>query len=818
MLSLYVALAENISWNKDDGINVAQWLQSIETFIGVFFKLYPMVESRGILEYLIGRLREGHVMELGILRNLLKVSGGYSFADYTPAAQLNKRQLEGRAGSITLQRETMSFGIVEKVNPEAIRRLRRVLQRDGIGARLLVLIAQARDRLIFDSSHGAPKDVKLLGNLYDSCQVVMFILSEFLTAHEEAETDNDRATTVQISSPVEHHSKYLPSFLELTEILGFEPTISWLICRAPAKAARNSLQNVSIDGANPLDKFLFTESTRQSYMKQYPDALWSSIYPMLYEFFFTNELYDVLFPEEIYKGESSRIEKEIESLQLNQAEKAKNAAQIERLRMSFKQLSVDFQLQQRHVQKVISDFDESKSSFFRSEVVSEVTARMFLLHCVYPRSLLSPDDAMYASHFAMMLHNKWTPGFSTMHYFHELISVVSGTLFGVTEAEAANLAILLEQTWTAINRWRYDTDAFQREVAGKPGSYVESDEGDGTKTIKAIDNKIFTEWYSAWHAHLGIALIGCLKSHEYIHTRTALLVLTRLVDVFPTRPALGNKILEELKPLQDEDSPRPDIRAAATAYSNSLIQARDNGKWKEEDKEVAKARADKEKKEAKERKKQQQARMEEMAKDSEKITEKIGPRDGPRDRDRNSDRRRDRDRDFSMRRSRSPSPIGKGADRSHPPGSSFASMASILGAREGRDRGGPERSEDRDRRYPSRDRELDERDRGGRDDDRRRDRDNREYERERIDDRRWPRERDSSDSVGGRNAKRSRPSSPDEGRESDRGSSKRARMESDRYPSSRRNGGRGDSPARRPRSPEQPPPSRSRDAPSRRNR
>ena len=91
---------------------MSQWLQSLEAFSGAFFKRYPSVEFRGILAYLMRRLRTGHVMELGILGSLLKVAGGYGFADYSPAASLSSTQLEGRAGSFTLKRETMSFGIV----------------------------------------------------------------------------------------------------------------------------------------------------------------------------------------------------------------------------------------------------------------------------------------------------------------------------------------------------------------------------------------------------------------------------------------------------------------------------------------------------------------------------------------------------------------------------------------------------------------------------------------------------------------------------------------------------------------------------------
>ena len=91
-------------------------------------------------------------MELGMLRTLLKIPGGYSFADYSPASSLNISQLEGRAGSLTLKRETMSFGIVEDMDHEASSKIRDVFQSDGLGVSMLILISQVRSSIFFEST------------------------------------------------------------------------------------------------------------------------------------------------------------------------------------------------------------------------------------------------------------------------------------------------------------------------------------------------------------------------------------------------------------------------------------------------------------------------------------------------------------------------------------------------------------------------------------------------------------------------------------------------------------------------------------------
>lgn len=146
--------------------------------------------------------------------------------------------------------------------------------------------------------------------------------------------------------------------------------------------------------------------------------------------------------------------------------------------------------------------------------------------------------------------------------------------------------------------------------------------------------------YSQWHKKLGSAAIGCLKSSEYMHTRAALIVLSRIVLVFPTQPKTGDQILKALGPLQNDDE-KPDIRATAKGYASQLMKARDEGMWKEENIAVTKARQEREKMKAEEKKKKLAKQHEEMKKESELISKKLGlgdSRDGWR-----TDRRDGRD-------------------------------------------------------------------------------------------------------------------------------------------------------------------------------
>jgi THO complex subunit 2 len=751
------------------------------------------------------QLKEGNVMELGILRTLLKTAGGYGFADFSPAASLSATQLEGRAGSITLKQETMSFGIVEEVNYRASNKIRRVMQTDGFGVSMLMLISQVRSRILFET-RGKPMPLKLMGNLYDSCQVVMSILLEFLTdVSDEEGNESDIARRA-----ITQYAEYLPSLEELVSTYGFDVVSAWMLCRPLIRAAASSNR---YEG-NKVKTFALTKETRQAYqaMLQGGDE---SPKPTsyLFEFFYMNSLYDIFCPEELYATESSRVTKEIERLQQRKTTAPPASVQpgpisqksdrdeVKRLEAVSRILASDSSKQKDHVSNTMQNMEAIRDDFFASDNVSKASANALLTHCVFPRCTQSPEDAIYCARFVFALHNLEAKGFSTLHYIDELIRVVSGALFGLTEGEAAHLAILLVETWKVVNKWRYDEEAFEKEVAGKPGGFMEdrSEEGEGSAT--AITYKDFEGHYNSWHSSLGASLIGCLKSKEYIHTRTGLLVLTRIVDVFPTRPKVAYKLQDALAPLQDEASARPDIRASASSYGMMLLRARDEGKWVEEDASVVKAREEKEKQVAEERKKKLAEQFQEMERETEKITQEIGPRDSHR-----NDRRRGRD-------SRGPPQNGHDEPRFRPPPPEMRATESgeVMG-RDRRDRmdrrGSPLRDADRGRRDRAPARGSDRHDGGGGGGGGRR-RDGPEDGGER-----WARgEPQGGGDSRGRGTKRSRPSTPDDrgedaGRDMDRKRARVAQSSGGRDYDSRRDAGRGNSPGRRRSPPRTPPQSR----------
>ena len=690
MIAIHFSFLQYNFLISEGGINVALWLQSMESFIGAFYERCPHVEFRGIVCYVMRRLRDGHVTELGVLSSLLKTTGGWQFADYSPAASMSAAQLEGRAGTTLLKRETMTFGVVDNFNLRSSRQLRSVLQNEDNGVSLLILLAQVRSRLVFDDGGGRPKPVKLIGSLVDTTQAVMSTLLDFLTKcstlaqpvpaskkesnSDKMEVDDDNTSDeYKHSEEIEIFASSMPKLVDLITTYGIDMATAWMLCRPLVRAAERTQNDGSEKSA--VGAFTMTDEVRSAYkpLVHSNEATWGDIGPECFEMFYLHTLYDLFCPENLYNSEVNRAMKEVERLTQRQAQggpqlslqpgsvgggpQQNHEEEIERLKKVAAVLTDQVTEQKTRVEAVHQKMKDTAGSFFPKKDVSVSAVTTFLSQCVFPRCMQGPDDAMYCAHFASLLHQGETPGFSTLHYLDELFAVLSSSLFGVTEGEAANLSILLLETWKFVSRWRYDEKAFEEEVSGKPGSFMVDPVEEGGTTSEGNIFPVSFEQYKAlfvkWHTSIGAAALGCLKSSEYMHTRASLIVLSRLVEVFPSRPNLGNKLFEVLEPLKSEQNKFPDIRSAAQAYFMQLTKARADGVWKEEDAAVVKARLKAEKEAQEMRKRKAAERFDDMKMESEKISAEMGGDDrrggdrfGGRDRDRRGGRPSDGGRDF----------------------------------------------------------------------------------------------------------------------------------------------------------------------------
>jgi THO complex subunit 2 len=615
----------------DDGVNVSQWLQSLEAFTGAFYRACPEVEFRGILSYLVHRLKTGHVLELGVLKTLIKSAGGYSFADYSPAASLSSSQLEGRAGSLLLKRETFAFGIVDNFDIHASDRVRCVLQGNDFGVTILILLAQTRVRLLFDPKGTKKKHVKLVANLLDTCQVVMHILLEFITDSSMSKLAKvNGKVSKEVTNAIETYAASLPSIHDLFDVFKLDAVSAWMLCRPIFRAVLSGEKS---------EHFERHKGDRKEIVRgMLPQDAWNHITPDLFDTFFSFSLYDIHFPENAYKAQLTRL-MDTEQRLTNKKKNHKSGVQslefsaddeisLARVKASADALAEDIEKQKKHCQSIRKHMATAAKTMFQSNEMPVTAIQTFITYCIYPRCKLNPDEATYCVRFIMTLQDLKTPGFSTMHFIDEFVKVLSGSLYCSTEDEAASIGILLLELWKVVSRWRYDDGSFDEEVAGTPGAAMVAE--NGNVSVSFDDYKVL---YNKWHAAIGQATIGCLDSTEYMHVRSCFVVLSRIVDAFPTQPKLGQTLLDALEPLQDETYPLQDIKTAAHAYGTLLIKARGDGVWKEEDSATIKAREEKEKADMAAKLKRREEQLADMKRDMEKIDVEIGDSGRRDDRD-----------------------------------------------------------------------------------------------------------------------------------------------------------------------------------------
>ncbi len=575
---------------KSDGINAAQWLSSVEQFIGVFYNKFPEVELRGLLTFVISRLENKNMLELGIVNALLSKMGGLE----TSVSSLSSHQLEGRAGGPSLRRETTNFGVTTKINTTSCRTLREVLSEPSIGLHLLVLTAQIRNIVVFQTE---TTHLKFIGNLYDTCTKTLTLLVHFIaTAPEQDNSDVRKATTLK-------YSKLVPSLLTLTspDELALDPEVAFAIARPLISGALEieealnkkrleieeggeegeESEAMDIDTENKLGTWLpSTDSMRSAYQSMMPAEVWNSMSVQCFETFWSLSLYDIHVPKQRYEAEISRLKKDIERVEKSwKTDREKNftkQSELDVLRMKAAAMGLRKELsqQQSHCRAVRRRIDKVMSSFFSGlnpEDVTSLTAQSLLTNCIYRRCLLTPEDAMFCAKFIQLLHSADCPHFPTKQYFEKFMKKLIPVLLCVTEGEAANLGVLLKETWSLLGTWRFDKKKYESEVMTKKGFSVEG---------KGLDYESFTKVYNEWHEKLGSVAGKCLQSSEYIHVRAALIVLSRIVEVYPTQYEVGQRYLTSLKVLQADE--RQDLKAMANAYVAQLSKARDSGLWRDE--------------------------------------------------------------------------------------------------------------------------------------------------------------------------------------------------------------------------------------------
>jgi THO complex subunit 2 len=466
LLSLGGGDGQRRSGTKMGGLNTEQWLASLETFSGAFYKKFPDVELRGVLLYLTSRFKDSEASELGVLRSLIKTAGGYGFVDFDSTASLSELQLDGRCGSRLLKRETSSFGVVDNINRKASQQLRKVLQGDDLGVIMLLLLSQMRSNILYTKDGSGTEHVKVIGNTYDDCEAVLCLLLEFLS-----DSSDDDASG---PSTKEKFATSMPSLEDLHTKYGLDTAVAWMICRPLIRKSMFFMDDSKLsskasqkDMPSFLKRFASSPEMTTSCQNLLPKGAWKHITTAMFETFYSLSIYDILCPAERYNAEIGRLKKDVERLTIlqkggdaargqmsalaaaaaaagaNENEVRRATAftpahrmELDRLRRNVDQLNKDFERQQKRCKFVKTKLEDQKEELIMTGDCADTFASSFMTFCIYPRCFLSPEDSLFCAYFIKMLHNMRLPGFLTIELIDNIVNAATGSLYCMTEDEA----------------------------------------------------------------------------------------------------------------------------------------------------------------------------------------------------------------------------------------------------------------------------------------------------------------------------------------------------------------------------------------------
>ncbi|KAH7461447.1 THO complex subunit 2 [Phytophthora ramorum] len=548
---------------KSDGTHVSLWLTSLANFSGSFYRRYPNVELAGLLQYLIQRLQNWASVDLIVLSELLtKMGSCLSLED------ISVSQLEAQAGGPHLWYEPTD---PKFQNRRAIPRLRDALIKRNLALPLCILICQMRSRIEYHEDRELPH-LKLLGRVFDTCQLTLSQLLQFLGG---------------VVDPLVYR-KMLPSITKLVHEYNMPPELAMSLCRpamrsddpvlqkAPrgvhATGGANTASNGTSNGSSSEEKSWFMYNS--DFLEDIKHALradngpdgksedpFTGLTPEVYATFWGLKLYDIHIPFQQYESEILRLRNSVTSganASLSGSERKKLK---EKTTQMIDVLTTEQKDQVAHRKRVYERLEEMKGKFFKDETKDHQTSIDELLQkCVIPRSLISPEDALFAAKFMERLHTFATPQLSTLQYIHKVNVKVSAIVLCATEREASNFGIFMKETLGLILRWYQNGVTYDDEaIHGKIGMSL-----DLKDDKKRLAHRQFKAAYARWHKQLEIVYTMALASGEYMPIRNTLVVLTKLIDVFPAGRGTAEVILSIVEKLTNED--REDIKIMAKRY------------------------------------------------------------------------------------------------------------------------------------------------------------------------------------------------------------------------------------------------------------
>ncbi|KAH0587189.1 hypothetical protein H2248_005998 [Termitomyces sp. 'cryptogamus'] len=517
---------------KEDGVNTADWLQSLASFTGMLFRRYS-ADLTPVLTYVMHQLYNGQTTELVVLKELI-----WKMAGIEPLPSLSDAQVIAMAGGPILRIESIASATRgARLDPgDAVLkgpwRLGKALLDSSLALSLLIQVAQQRQACVFKAPD---THLKSLASLYDTTHGVLLQYLELLTS----------PSVIPLS---EYANRVLPSLGDLGMVYGICAPVCMQIMRPVLQASllklalimqeqerkaseeaekrlkaaltakrepvasrvaspslgassvsetptevkateEQSTQDVPMD-AESASSAPFAESPWipelatlfDDIKKIAPGNAYDIMGPGFYLTFWQLSTYDLSPPTSKYDEESAAL------LQLSRQEeskwrsadhssdRAKRSTAIshkqrrERYIKTHELLLEELKNQTASRAFTLKRLSREKQHWFSHAPKAGALVGSIIEHCIQPRCLLSPMDADFCAQFIKVLHTQGTPGFHTLNCYDKLLGDhVKVVLFSCSEYEAHNYGRFLSGILADMFKWYSDEAAYMADNRTKVG-------------------------------------------------------------------------------------------------------------------------------------------------------------------------------------------------------------------------------------------------------------------------------------------------------------------------------------------------------------
>ncbi|KAI1732320.1 transcription factor/nuclear export subunit protein 2 domain-containing protein [Ditylenchus destructor] len=555
---------------KTTDVAFSPWLSSLANFSAAVCKRYS-VDFSGILQYIANQLKDGKNLDLIVLREIVaNISGVESSTDVT------QEHLEALCGGDILRQEAGYYSST-KVNRRATSRIREALLKNDLFESLCILIGQQKNFIIYVDSKVYP--LKLTAHMLDLSQETFVQFYHFLRSNLKPE---EYARRMPLASAL--ISKYhvpTEAAMCLTRSIYFNKITS---------AYETSKKNFKEDAKGKLDGTQKTSFYKQAFdsvtnaleeelIRCFPETFWLDITAKLYSTFWLLSVSDLSAPLTAYGREIEKCKKELSELTHYTADSSSRARRTakdeERLKNLEQRLSEEMKRQTEHVKRVKEILASEKEVLFAATQNRSSQMLRFLQACILPRAMFSEVDAVYCAKFIETLHTIRTGFFQTIVFFDKIFTDITPILAGLTEREANCFGRFCCMSLDMILRWHSDSHLFKVECEGFPGCITKIRKRENDESASAAE---FTyEYYRSicykWQVRLAKALGFVLTSGNYVLTRNALTLMTKILPNFPVLQLTYKTIEKCVTTVRDnEKGKRDDLNLLASSYLVQLIK------------------------------------------------------------------------------------------------------------------------------------------------------------------------------------------------------------------------------------------------------